>query len=207
MLRALKTGSVALAFCDPQYRTGLDKLKYGNEGTRQIARYALPQMGDELIREFMTEIDRTLCPSGHCLLWMDKLALVEHVWERWCVDATLLPVDLITWRKHKIGMGYRTRRRVEHLLVLQKPPVRSSGIWRDKGIPDDWQEPNGWEAQYITWPTTSHPHRKPVSLQERLIRCVTRPGDLVVDPCAGSYSVLDACRLAGRDFLGCDLLP
>jgi DNA modification methylase len=42
-------------------------------------------------------------------------------------------------------------------------------------------------------------------LIERLIRATTKAGDLVVDPCAGSYVVLEACRVSGRQFVGCDL--
>lgn len=33
---------------------------------------------------------------------------------------------------------------------------------------------------------------------------VTDPGDGVLDPAAGSYSVLTAAQPAGRQFLGCD---
>src|SRR5262245_58529691 len=50
-----------------------------------------------------------------------------------------------------------------------------------------------------------HPHVKPVGLIERLIGAVTNPGDLVVDPAAGSFTVLQAARRMGRDFVGCDL--
>ena len=46
-----------------------------------------------------------------------------------------------------------------------------------------------------------------VQLQAQLIEAVTNPGDLVVDPAAGTYSVLEACQQTGREFLGCDLNP
>lgn len=49
------------------------------------------------------------------------------------------------------------------------------------------------------------PHRKPLELQKNLILATTQPGDLVVDPAAGSYAVLAACQAVGRDFVGCDL--
>jgi len=42
-------------------------------------------------------------------------------------------------------------------------------------------------------------------LQKILIEAVTNPLDLVVDPAAGSYSVLEACLLSQRTFLGCDI--
>ena len=42
-------------------------------------------------------------------------------------------------------------------------------------------------------------------LQQALIESVTAPGDPVLDPAAGSFSVLEACQLAGRTFVGCDV--
>jgi site-specific DNA-methyltransferase (adenine-specific) len=50
-----------------------------------------------------------------------------------------------------------------------------------------------------------HPHQKPLELQKILIEAVSNLGDLVVDPAAGSYSVLEACLLSKRIFLGCDI--
>jgi hypothetical protein len=38
-----------------------------------------------------------------------------------------------------------------------------------------------------------------------LIGAVTKPADLVVDPAAGSFVVMDAAKKLGRDFVGCDL--
>ena len=103
---------------------------------------------------------------------------------------------MITWDKGKIGMGYRTRRQSEHLLVLQKKPRRAKGVWRVHDIPDVWKE----DVQ-----KNSHTHSKPVQLQARLISAVTSKKDIVIDPAGGSFSVLKACQLAGRNFLGCDI--
>ena len=46
---------------------------------------------------------------------------------------------------------------------------------------------------------------KPAGLIARLINAVTRPGDLVVDPPAGSFVVMHAARALKRGFIGCDL--
>ena len=53
---------------------------------------------------------------------------------------------------------------------------------------------------------TRHAHAKPVGLQARLIESVTNPGDVVVDPAAGSFSVMEACAQTSRKFLGCDIV-
>ena len=49
-----------------------------------------------------------------------------------------------------------------------------------------------------------HPQQKPVSLLRWLIRTYSNPGDLVVDPYAGSGSTGEAAQLEGRAFLGWD---
>ncbi|CAG8449490.1 17230_t:CDS:2 [Racocetra fulgida] len=53
--------------------------------------------------------------------------------------------------------------------------------------------------------TKKHPHQKPLQLQKILIESVSNPGEVIVDPAAGGYSVLDACLLSNRNFLGCDI--
>lgn len=195
LLDTMAAGSVAACFFDPQYRGVLDKLNYGNEGkSRGQARSQLPQMSEELISIFIHKIDTVLRPSGHLFLWVDKFHLCQGV-AHWFTGTSLNLVDMVVWDKGRIGMGYRTRRKSEYLLVLQKAPVRAKGFWRDHAIPDVWAE---------RVPKT-HPHSKPVELQRRLIEAVTNEGDCVVDPASGGFSVLAACEAAGRNFIGCDI--
>ena len=85
--------------------------------------------------EFIKEIDRVLKDSGHLFLWVDKFHLCQGVLN-WFTETKLNLVDMIVWDKGKIGMGYRTRRRSEYLIVLQKSPVRVKGCWNDHDIPD-----------------------------------------------------------------------
>jgi len=105
-------------------------------------------------------------------------------------------VDMVTWHKKRIGMGYRTRRASEHLVVLQKTPRKAKGVWKVHTIPDVWSE---------SAPSRRGVHPKPVGLQSALIEAVSNPGDVVIDPAAGSFSVMEACRQTGRTFLGCDI--
>ena len=84
------------------------------------------------------------------------------------------------------------------LLILQKIPIKSKGIWQIKNIPDVWTEK-------IENKNKKHPHQKPLGLQKILIEAVSNEEDIVVDPAAGSYSVLEACSLSQRKFLGCDI--
>lgn len=187
--------SVPAVFFDPQYRGVMDKLGYGNEGARQKARAQLSQMDEATIAEFLKQIDRVLKPSGHLLLWVDKFHLVQGL-APWFVGSTLETVDLVTWDKGRIGMGYRTRRKSEYLVVLQKAPKRAKGCWTVHDIPDVWLE---------KVPRT-HAHCKPVQLQAAIINAIVPKGDFVLDPASGSFSVMAAAHSVGRRFLGVDLL-
>ena len=196
-LSLLPEASIPAVFLDPQYRGILDKQNYGNEKeSKGSKRSALPQMPEDDIVEFIRAIDRILTPSGHLFLWIDKFHFCEGT-QHWFEDTELSVVDLVVWDKQRFGLGYRTRRQIEFLSVLQKSPKKAKGIWVVRNIPDIIQEKVPRRG--------THPHRKPIELQARLIDAVTKPGDYVVDPAAGTYSVLEAAAQAGRNFLGCDI--
>lgn len=195
-LSMLPESAIPVAFLDPQYRGVLEKLSYGNEGkSRGMRRSAMTQMPDAVIAKFVQGIGRVLIPSGHLFLWVDKFHLCQGV-RSWLGGTELEVVDLITWDKGTFGMGYRTRRRAEHCIILQRRPVRAKGVWKVHNITDVILE----EASQ-----REHPHAKPIELQGRLISAVSNEGDFVIDPAAGSFSVLHAALQNNRKFLGCDL--
>lgn len=196
LLKQIKDNSLKVVFFDPQYRGVLDKMKYGNEGKgRGKDRCELTQMTEDVIASFLKEIERVLMPDGYLFLWVDKFHLVEGV-KSWFKDLkTLDTVDLITWNKQRIGMGYRTRRKSEYLVIIQKEPRHAKATWTIKNIPDVWDE----SIKKV------HPHSKPLELQKQLILATTNDGDLVCDPASGGYSVFEACKETGRIFIGGDI--
>ena len=192
LLQSLPDSCARLAFFDPQYPGVLDRLKYGNEGARQKGRFALPAMTSEYIDACCCETVRVLIPSGYLMRWIDTFHLCEG-------DHLRVPpkcVDLIAWDNLRPGNGYRTRRRGDYLLVLQKPPLLAKKTWRDHSIPSRWPEKVDRGL---------HPHAKPLGLITRLIGAVTNPGDLVIDPAAGGFGVMQAAVALGRDFIGVDI--
>jgi site-specific DNA-methyltransferase (adenine-specific) len=194
LLQSLPECCAACVFFDPQHRGVLNKLKYGNEGSRQRERCALPPMSDTYIQQCDRGIARVLRPSGYCFAWADVYRLCTGTHRH--IKKSLTCVGLIAWDSGRLGMGYRVRERGDYLLVLQKPPLRAKATWCDHSISSRWTEKVD---------SRIHPHVKPVGLIKRLISAVTLPGDLIVDPAAGSFIVMHAAHELGRRFVGCDL--
>jgi site-specific DNA-methyltransferase (adenine-specific) len=196
LLSIIPNQVIKCTFFDPQYRGVLDKLNYGNEGkSKEKRRCEMQQMSEEMIVNFIELISEKLLPSGHLFLWIDKFHLCEGT-SHWFKNTQLSIVDMITWEKPRIGMGYRTRRKSEYMLILQKKPTKVKGIWTIHNIPDVWQE---------AVDTKMHPHTKPLALQQKLIEATSNNGDIILDPAMGSGSVLQACVNVGRNFIGADI--
>lgn len=75
---------------------------------------------------------------------------------------------------------------------------------------ENWRLPGNRERDVFEIKGVFHAHRlhpteKPVELLRRIITTVTSPGDLVLDPFAGSGSTGEACLREGRAFRGCEL--
>ena len=54
---------------------------------------------------------------------------------------------------------------------------------------------------------TGYPTQKPLRLLERIVRCASREGDVVLDAFAGSGTALEAAFRLGRTFIGMDCAP
>jgi adenine-specific DNA-methyltransferase len=77
-----------------------------------------------------------------------------------------------------------------------------SGNPLGKNPSDVWEIPNV-KSRHIE--KTCHPCQFPVALVQRLIRALTKQGDLVIDPFIGSGSSAAAATSERRRFAGCDI--
>lgn len=197
LLRTLPDNAVKTAFFDPQYPGGVKNWDKMRESTSVIhkRRAELHQMSEATIAKFFRELSRVVAPSGHVFLWVDNFHARNGI-GHWLEGTEFENVDMITWHKNRLGLGWRSRSSAEFLIVLQKRPKRVKGCWTRRDIPSVW-------AENVN--AKSHTHAKPMELQKALIEATTQPGDLVLDPCAGSFSVMDAALETGRRFIGCDL--
>lgn len=67
----------------------------------------------------------------------------------------------------------------------------------------DWWEIN--QVKNVSKKDNPHPCPIPYALAERIILITTKPGDLVIDPFAGSGTVLLAAKNNGRQYLGFEI--
>lgn len=192
LLQSLQDACAAVVIFDPQHRSVLDHLKFGNEGSRQTGRAALPAMENSYIEANLREAARVLAPSSYLFLWEDtfRVCRAHHLRVARCLNC----VDLIAWDSMRMGMGKRSRRQGDYVFVLQRPPKIAKN-WADHSIPNRWAEKVDRRI---------HPHIKPAELTARLIGAVTKPGDLIVDPAAGSFIALEIAQRMKLRFVGCD---
>ncbi|KLL03050.1 MAG: adenine specific DNA methylase [Mycoplasmataceae bacterium RV_VA103A] len=95
-------------------------------------------------------------------------------------------------------LGSWFRNQAEFAYLLQKESFNCREF-RDRSFGNIFKE--RWKVILLR----DHPHEKPAGLNKRLIEAVTQKGDLVVDPCAGSFTVLNSCLETKREFLGADI--
>ncbi|MBL8578352.1 MAG: site-specific DNA-methyltransferase [Mesorhizobium sp.] len=85
---------------------------------------------------------------------------------------------------------------------------KGEDVWpkRDTGtiLPSLLKPSAGWTAARKELPS-DHPTPKPVNVMVDLIERITEPGDIVLDPFAGSGSTLIACEEIGRTFIGIEI--
>ncbi len=90
----------------------------------------------------------------------------------------------------------------EFAVVLYRdklPKFRNIGQNGQKHMVFNWFN---WERDSSKEYPKIHPTQKPISVLKRLIEVFTDPGDVVIDPCAGSGSTLRAAYETGRNAYG-----
>ena len=192
LLQSLADKSVKLVFLDPQYEDVGDI-------SRSNSLAPLNNQTEYQIINIIKEIERVLVPQGFLLLWVNKKFLGNDKVSLWLNQARKLKVvDFLVWDKGFFGFGNYFRSQCEYAFLIQKKPT-SGKKFKNLSFANIWKE------KITQWKEKNHPHQKPYFLIRSLIEAMSEEGDLVVDPCAGSFVVLDACEIMGREFIGCDL--
>jgi site-specific DNA-methyltransferase (adenine-specific) len=137
--------------------------------------------------------------EAHRVLKQNRLMLCFYGWNRvdkffdaW-KDAGFQPVGHIVFRKSYSSNSRFLRYQHEqaYLLAKGRPPLPKQPLTDVMDMP---YSGNGL-----------HPTQKPVPALAQLIRSFTLPGELVLDPFAGSGSTCAAALLTGRKYIGVEL--
>lgn len=112
--------------------------------------------------------------------------------------------DLIFWYARdpqNYVFNYEDIDRVPYLAPELVGPEKAA---RGKTVTDVW-----WQTIVGTTGSerTGYPTQKPLKILERIVRVHSRPGDLVLDPFAGSGTTGEAAARLGRDYLLIDENP
>jgi len=191
LLNFVGDNSASLVFLDPQY-----------EPVRNVMRtnYPLYPQSDYQIMQILKEVERILKPSAFCLLWVNKTLLGNDRIPLWLLKTPALKiVDCLVWhKKNFLGLGSWLRSNAEFCFLLQKYPQKGK-VFKNRSFG------NVWEESPISVTKRKHPHQKPRELLKALIEATTNEGELIIDPCAGSFVVLEICQELNRNYLGVDL--
>ena len=193
-LEKLPMESVDLIITDPPYES-LEK--HRNTGTTaRLDSFWFPVIKNKTFPLFFELCYAVLKPNTHFYMLCDDetsdIAIEAaknygfHCWKR------------IVWDKGRMGMGYHYRNQHEFILFFEKGKrnLRRHNVGSILRYPALRRR----HADPAYYPT-----EKPVELLELLIDQSSEPGDLVLDPFAGSGSTLVAAKQQGRRFWGCDI--
>lgn len=193
---------VGAVVTDPPYASGsrLEAAKSSSGAMLRAGRFAdrpieLDQMtttGFVWLMRAIGQAVRPMLPDGGSLL-----SFID--WRQWpnlvgALETCNYRVQgMIVWDKGSMGLGNGFR--AQHELVCHA----------SKGVPTVHDRSSGNVLNYGRVAPTDHPSPKPQPLMARLIEVVTAPGEVVLDPFAGSGTTLRAAKGLGRRAIGIEL--
>ncbi len=132
------------------------------------------------------------CQAEAVAAWRESLVGAGAVYKRACV--WVKPDGMPQLTGDRPAMGYES-------IVAAHAPGRSS--WNGGGQHGVWNVPKNDTLASAS----GHPTQKPLALMEKLVRLFTDPGDLILDPFAGSGTTGVAAIRLGRRFIGWERDP
>lgn len=220
-VQSLPDACIDLVVTDPAYDS-LEKWRSMGTTTRlsqskSSSNQWFDVVGEDYLFSLLKECYRVLKPDSHLYLVSDyetnvKLATKAPaigfelkkslIWEKVGKEKLIHcpSCGSVAGKKQGLGspgMGYPYRSSYEMILFLAKGKRK---IPENKGVRDVLKFPRIKGKDY-------YPTQKPEALLSVLMEQSSDPGDIVLDPFAGSGSTLVAAKRLGRHFLGVDINP
>lgn len=200
----LADDSVAAVLTDVPYASGTraEAKKNSSGAMLRGGRFAKAPLANDqmttpgfvwMLREFARAARMKLVEGGSFATFIDWRQYPNLIGALESADLRLNQV--VVWDKEVLGLGNGFRSQHEFL------------VHTSRGVPRICSRSTGNVLRCRRSEETEHPSPKPVALLERILEVITEPGDLVVDPFAGSGSTLVACRNIGRRAIGVEIDP
>jgi DNA modification methylase len=120
----------------------------------------------------------------------------------------LRPASCVAWIRNRPGTGGLFRASWDPILIAARgvPDAVDRAAIRNVVETDDYVATD--DVVKADYPAKrSHPYGKPPEVFTHILRRACRPGDLVLDPFAGSGSSREAAEQLGLAWSGCDIDP
>ena len=233
-LATLPAGSVDLAFADPPFNIGYeydlyddrrakaDYLAWTDKWLAAVKRVLQPDgsffvaIGDEYAAEMKVRLDASRPDDAE----LDRLALHVRRELHEEVQPQPRPHLLLRGRSEEFHVQRRTKSASPSARMTTYADRRANPVGK---LPDDtWvlrpqESTTHFQTESDTWSVrrvcgtfkerTGHPCQMPEAVLERIIKVASKPGDIVLDPFAGSGTTLAVAKKLGRKFYGCELSP
>src|SRR5579884_3178560 len=231
LLAGLPEGSVDLAFADPPFNIGYEYDVYDDRQGREEY-LAWTERWLAAVRRLLKPAGSFYVAIGdeyaaETKVRLDALGLTLRNWIVWHYTFGVHCTKKFTRSHAHIFYYVADPKRFTFNADAVRVPSARQTTYADRRanprgrVPDDtWvlrpQEdarlfPAGSDTWYVSRvcgtfkERTGHPCQMPEAVLERIVRASSNPGDLVLDPFAGSGTTLAVARRLGRHYVGCEL--
>src|SRR3990167_485420 len=198
-MKNIPNESIDLILTDPPYGISFKSARQTYQ--EKIKNDGLDEW-QKILPEFLKYFTKVISPVGCCCCCCGGGGGKTPVTAIFTMEAIkhMNLIQTLVWRKF-VGVGWKYRPAYENIIILSKAAMDYS--WYDiskkmanviEGINQDIPS-NKWQ----------HPTQKPVELMELLIKNHSKPGDVILDPFAGSGATLEAAKKLGRKYIGVEM--
>lgn len=187
-LPQIDSGSARAVIYDPPYAVGTPV--HGKEDGAAGSVFG-PM---SFLARTLTHVARVLVPGGVAMVFADWRRMPDLGYI--CSTVGLRPATCVAWVRNRPGTGGILRASWDPILIVARgvPDVIDRAAIRNVVVAD-------YPAKRI------HPYEKPSEVYRHVLARVCRPGDLVIDPFAGSGNSALAAQSVGARWRGCDIDP
>lgn len=146
------------------------------------------------MHQSLQQVARILVPGGICIMFADWKRMHDLLYM--ASTTGLRPSTCIAWVRSRPGTGGLFRSAWDPIQIVSRGVPRAVDRAAVKNV---------IEADYDT--RRSHPYGKPAKLFREIFQRACLPGDLIIDPFAGSGISREVAHELGYQWAGCDIDP